>query len=106
MLTRTSQTNWQTLGAGIDPYNPAFQTWLGATGERLSDAATMPIVAMEVMRQATLLGFIETFGFVTLSFLLLIPLVLLLKRTSGPVQFGFSGAPSDRDTAKAGSKRS
>jgi len=106
VLTRTSQTNWQTLGAGIDPYNPAFQTWLGATGGSLSDAATMPIVAMEVMRQATLLGFIETFGFVTLSFLLLIPLVLLLKRTSGPVQFGFPGAPADMDTAKAGSKRS
>ena len=101
VLTRTSQANWQTLGAGINPYNPAFQTWLGVTGESLSDATTMPIVALEVMRQATLLGFIEAFGFVTLSFLVLIPLVLLLKRTSGPVQFGFPGGPAESDAAGA-----
>ena len=104
VLTRTSQANWQTLGSAINPYNPALRAWLDATGTSVSDPTTMPIIALEVTRQATLLGFIEAFGFVTLSFLVLIPFVLLLKRTSGPVQFGFPGAPAATDTAEAGSK--
>jgi DHA2 family multidrug resistance protein len=59
----------------------------------------MQHLAMEVARQATLLGFIEAFGFVTLSFLVLIPLVLLLKRTSGPVRFGFTGPGVEHNAA-------
>jgi DHA2 family multidrug resistance protein len=107
VFTRTSQANWQTLGSGINPYNPALRAWLDATGAGVYDPTTMPFIGLEVMRQATLLGFIEAFGFVTLSFLLLIPLVLLLERTSGPVQFGFPGAGGEDDPAVATSgKRS
>ncbi len=101
VLTRTSQANWQTLGSAINPYNPALHAWLDATGSSISDPKTMQIIGLEVMRQSTLLGFIEAFGFVTLSFLVLVPLVLLLKRTSGPVQFGFPGAPAEPDPAVA-----
>jgi MFS transporter, DHA2 family, multidrug resistance protein len=99
VLTRTSESNWQTLGSSINPYNPALHAWLDATGSSVSDPKTMQIIGLEVARQATLLGFIEAFGFVTLSFLVLIPLVLLLKPTSGPVQFGFPGAQADSEPA-------
>jgi DHA2 family multidrug resistance protein len=54
----------------------------------------MQLLGMEVARQSTLLGFIEAFGFVTLSFMFLIPLVLLLK-SSPPAAFGFPGAGGD-----------
>ncbi len=101
VLTRTSQANWQTLGANINPYNPTLRAWLESTGSSIYDMKTVPYMASEVMRQATLLGFIEAFGFVTLSFLVLIPLVLLLKRTTGPVQFGFPGGGDDPDPAVA-----
>ena len=101
VLTRTSQANWQTLGANINPYNPTLRAWLDSTGSSIYDLKTIPYMASEVMRQATLLGFIEAFGFVTLSFLVLIPLVLLLKRTTGPVQFGFPGGGDDPDPAVA-----
>jgi DHA2 family multidrug resistance protein len=37
------------------------------------------MLGLELMRQSTMIGFIEAFGFVTLSFLVLIPLVLLLR---------------------------
>jgi DHA2 family multidrug resistance protein len=85
VLTRESLSNWQTLGAGINPYNPALGAWLDATGLSLSDPGTPQILAGELMRQSTMLGFIAAFGFVTLSFLVLIPLVLLLKRQQGSV---------------------
>lgn len=80
VLTRESHANWQTLGAGINPYNPALTSWLDATGLSLSDPHAPQMLAMELARQATMIGFIEAFGFVTLSFLVLIPLVLLLKK--------------------------
>jgi DHA2 family multidrug resistance protein len=83
VLTRASYSNWQTLGAGVNPYNPALQSWQDASGLGPSDPHTLQVLAMELSRQATMIGFIEAFGFVTLSFLLLIPLVLLLKKQQG-----------------------
>jgi DHA2 family multidrug resistance protein len=92
VLTRASQANWQTLGAGVNPSNPALGAWLDATGASLSDPSTTQLLGLEVFRQSTLLGFIEAFGFVTLAFLLLIPLVLVLKRTTSASQFGISSS--------------
>jgi DHA2 family multidrug resistance protein len=92
VLTRASQANWQTLGAGVNPSNPGLGAWLDATGASLSDPSTTQLLGLEVFRQSTLLGFIEAFGFVTLAFLLLIPLVLVLKRTTGASQFGLSSS--------------
>ncbi len=86
VLTRTSQANWQTLGAGINPYNPALRTWLETTGINAGDPSTAEILGKEVLRQSTLLGFIEAFGFVTLAFLLLIPLVLFLSPAAATAQ--------------------
>jgi DHA2 family multidrug resistance protein len=82
VLTRESHANWQTLGSGINPYNPALNSWLDATGLSMSDPRTPQILGLELARQSTMIGFIEAFGFVTLSFLVLIPLVLLLQRES------------------------
>jgi DHA2 family multidrug resistance protein len=91
VLTRTSQANWQTLGAGVNPYNPALEAWLGAMGASSPDPSTARIISLEVLRQANLVGFIEAFGFVTLAFLVLVPLVLLLGRVRGQVELPFSG---------------
>jgi MFS transporter, DHA2 family, multidrug resistance protein len=92
ILTRTTHENLQTLGAGINPYNPALRSWLEATGLSISDPRTQQILGTELTRQSTMIGFIEAFGFVTLSFLILIPFVLLLKQTG--VASPFAGARS------------
>ncbi|HVZ04549.1 DHA2 family efflux MFS transporter permease subunit [Hyphomicrobium sp.] len=83
VLTRASHANWQSLGAGINPYNPAMASWLDHTGLDISDPHAMQMLGFELSRQATMIGFIEAFGFVTLSFLVLIPLVLLLRPQPG-----------------------
>jgi DHA2 family multidrug resistance protein len=79
VLTRESHANWQSLGEGINPYNPALHSWLDAAGFNLSDPHAPQLLGAELLRQSTMIGFIEAFGFVTLSFLVLIPLVLLLR---------------------------
>lgn len=90
VLTRASQANWQTLGAGINPYNPALSVWLDQTGLSISDPTTPQLLGFELMRQSNLLGFISAFGFVTMSFVLLVPFVLLLTRGTGSSQFGLA----------------
>jgi DHA2 family multidrug resistance protein len=81
ILTRTANQNWQTLGGAIDPYNPAFQEWLRATGVSASDPLAQQMLGAELTRQSMMVGFVEAFGFITLSFLVLLPFVFLLKDT-------------------------
>ena len=50
-------------------------------GEPVLSEAAQQMLGAELMRQSMMIGFIEAFGFVTLSFLVLIPFVLLLRDT-------------------------
>jgi MFS transporter, DHA2 family, multidrug resistance protein len=88
ILTQATHENLQTLSAGIDPFNPALQAWSNSTGLSLSDPTAQQILTYELTRQSTMIGFIEAFGFVTLSFLVLIPFVLLLRQTGAASPFG------------------
>jgi DHA2 family multidrug resistance protein len=87
VLTRATHENIQSLAAGINPYNPALQAWLNSTGLAPNDPRALQVLGYELTRQSTMIGFIEAFGFVTLSFLVLIPFVLLLKQTGGSSPF-------------------
>lgn len=83
VLTRESQASWSTLGARITPFDPALSDWLAAHGFTATDPNAASVLAHEVTRQATMLGFLSAFHFVALSFLMLIPFVLLLSGTKG-----------------------
>ncbi len=78
VLTRMTQVNWNVLGGHINPYNPALQQWLAAQHLRLSEAPRL--LAHELGRQASMLGFVDAFWFVTVSFAVLAPLLLLFRR--------------------------
>lgn len=80
VLTRMTQVNWNRLGGDINPYNPALQQWLAARRLDLSDPLTPRLLAHELGRQATMTGFVDAFWVVTLSFLVLAPLLLLFRR--------------------------
>ena len=79
VLTRQSQANWHALGGEINSYNPSLQDWLNGVGLSMSDPLAAQVLGQELTRQSTMLGFIAAFVFTTLSFLALIPFVLLLK---------------------------
>ena len=83
VLTRASQANWQSLGTGLTPYNGALEEWFASLGIGFTDPSAMKVLGLEVLRQANLIGFIEAFGFVTVAFAVLIPLVALLGRSRG-----------------------
>ncbi|MGD8591530.1 MAG: DHA2 family efflux MFS transporter permease subunit [Gammaproteobacteria bacterium] len=86
LLSRNAQTNWNQLGGHINGFNPSLYDWLGSQGMQLSDPLAAPLLAQELERQASMLAFINVFWFVTLSFLILAPLVFLMAkgRNTGP----------------------
>jgi DHA2 family multidrug resistance protein len=77
--TRFGQANWNQLGGHINPFNPAMYQWLTAQGLDVSDALAPMRLAGELSRQASMLAFTEVFELIALSFLLMTPLLLLIR---------------------------
>jgi DHA2 family multidrug resistance protein len=82
VLTRMTQVNWNRLGGDINPFNPALHQWLISKGLALSDPAAIELLAVELRRQATMLGFIDAYWFIMWCFIILAPMLLILRRRS------------------------
>lgn len=82
VLTRTTQMSWMCLGGHITAYNPRLELYLNARGLTQADPASLQVVANELARQSTMLGFIDAFYFIAISFVVLAPLVLFLRDSS------------------------
>ncbi len=80
VLTHMPQVNWNRLGGDINAYRPALQHWLAAKHLSMADPLASRLLASELGRQASMLGFIDAFWFVTLGFLVLAPLLMLRRR--------------------------
>lgn len=88
-LFRRQQVHTALLGQNVNPYNPlatntieGLRSALMAKGQDAVTALHQAYAAIfgMVQRQAAMLSFVETFRVMALIFLLLVPLVLLMKR--------------------------
>ncbi len=79
VFTRMAQVNWNHLGGNINPYNPALQHLLAVKHLTMADPLTPRLLAHELASQASMIGFIDAYWFITLSFVLLAPLLLLFR---------------------------
>ena len=92
MLARNSQTTTSTLGAHVTPYDAASQQLFeqmraamiaaGADVVTATNRAYAMLFGM-VQRQATMVAFVGIFQLLGIMFLVLIPLVLLMRRPHG-----------------------
>ncbi len=89
LLARYEQFYQTNLVAHINPYNPTFQMHLGKIKQALiikgisvtqADHSALGMVYGEVRRQSGALAFNRIFFIIGLAFLVIIPLLLLLKR--------------------------
>ena len=71
------------LAADLVPSSPNLQTWLGRAGLDPASPEAAGLLAAHLGTQSVLLGFIHTFVFIAGSFLLLAPMVLLLRTNGG-----------------------
>jgi DHA2 family multidrug resistance protein len=89
LLTRYQQFYQTTLVANINPYNPIWQTRFAALKQSLiakgavtsqADTTALAMIYGSVRRQAGALAFNRIFFIIGLAFLIIIPLLMLLKR--------------------------
>jgi DHA2 family multidrug resistance protein len=82
LFTRQTQVLWNQLGGHLNPYNPALADYLRPLRTAPTDPHAIALLAEELGRQAQITALVDVFAFITWSFVLMLPLVLLL-RTSG-----------------------
>lgn len=83
VMTRMTQVNWNRLGGEINPYNPALQNWLLDNHLHLNEAPGPQLLARELFRQASMLGFNDAYWLIALSFVLMAPIVFIIQKKVG-----------------------
>jgi len=71
---------WSEAGSNLQPFNPALHQYLGKLGLELSDPQAARLLARELGRQAQMIGIVDAFAAIAWSFVLMLPLVFLLRR--------------------------
>jgi DHA2 family multidrug resistance protein len=84
VLAHQSQILWNELGAHVNQYHAALAEYLGRLHLAPTDPRGLAVVAREVGRQAQMGAMLDVFKLITFSYVLLVPLVFLLRK--GTVQ--------------------
>lgn len=85
IITQVTQVNWNELSGNFNVTSYNFQRWLQLQHLSASSPEAMQRMAQQLSNQATLIAFTDAFWIVGVAFLLMIPLVFLLKKGSHPV---------------------
>jgi MFS transporter, DHA2 family, multidrug resistance protein len=92
LLARKQQAFINVLGGQVDPYSPATQAALESARRTMMSAGADPTSATQrayamlfglVQRQASMTAFIDLFRLLAILFLLMLPLVLVMRRPRG-----------------------
>ena len=79
VFSRHTQIAWNHIGHFVQPYNPHFFTYLQKLHLSIYDPKAIKIVASVLARQAQMLSFVDVFAFLMWSFIIMLPLVFLLR---------------------------
>ncbi len=90
ILSRRAQFHQTRLVEKLNPFDPAYQIHRGQissflAGHGLPPAGADKLLYRELIRQSTTLSFTDAFLTICVLILCVLPLVLLMKRTEGPV---------------------
>jgi DHA2 family multidrug resistance protein len=83
-FSRSAQQLWSLLRGDITPFNQALRDYLAPLHLGAQDPLGVTVAAKAVMRQAQGLAYIDTFWFSTANFLLMLPLLLLIRTPKKP----------------------
>jgi DHA2 family multidrug resistance protein len=82
LFSRYSQMAWNQIGGNIQPYNPALQDYLSRLNLNMQQPESAVLLGGELLRQSQMVAFVNVYAFIMWSFLLMLPLVLLLKKNT------------------------
>jgi MFS transporter, DHA2 family, multidrug resistance protein len=77
-LARGAQASWGVLRGYVDPYRPELQHYLDPLHLK-AQGQGLAIIAQQAAVQAQMLGLLKAFWVIVVSFVVMIPLVMLLK---------------------------
>jgi len=90
VLAHQSQILWNELGAHVNQYHAAVLEYLGRMHLPATDRRGLAVIAREVGRQAQMGAMLDVFKLITFSYLFMVPLVFLLKKSTtqrqGPIR--------------------
>lgn len=81
-LSYSTRVNWAELRQYITPYNAHVQQFLAPLHLNMQKGGT-GVMGQVVQQQASVQAFVSTFWLITLSFVVLLPLLLLIKSVKG-----------------------
>ena len=84
LLNYSARVNWAELRGNITPYNVAAQHYLAPLGLKL-DSMGVEVLAQVVQQQALAKAYVNTFWIIAASFVLMLPLLLLIRKTTQTV---------------------
>ena len=84
IFTRHAQIAWNQLGGFIEPYNPAVYAYLHAVGLQLNSPFASLVLARELSRQAQMVSFVDVYAFMSISFLVVLPLAFFIVPPKNP----------------------
>ncbi|MCL2915161.1 multidrug efflux MFS transporter [Shewanella corallii] len=83
-FSRSEQANWHNLGATLSPDNPLLQQAAAIKDTTITDPGFIAWLSQMLHQQSTMLAFVYTFGFIFISYLVLMPLLALFKPRPKP----------------------
>jgi DHA2 family multidrug resistance protein len=73
---------WNQLGGYVNRFNPDLARHLEDLHLSPTDPAAVALIAQEVARQSQMIAMVDAFLLITWSFVVMLPLALLLRRAS------------------------
>ncbi len=80
-FSRVQQSEWHSLGGALSPDNITLQQYAAEQNTSLVNPDFMASIAHMLQQQSSLLAFVYTFVFIMVTYLVLIPLVLMFRKT-------------------------
>jgi len=78
-FSRSTQQSWNLLRGNINVYNEALYSYFAPLHFGIQDPQGIAIAAKAVLHQAQNIGYIDSFWFATCNFVLMLPLLLLVR---------------------------
>ena len=79
-LSTQKQLQWHRLGSGLTPFNEPVRALASTMQTSLYSPHFMATLNAMLQKQSTRIAFVHSFGFITMSFIILIPCALLFKK--------------------------
>lgn len=79
LISRETQVNWQELGSHLTSTNHPLWQWLQQHNWGLDSPQAIGLLEKSLYRHASMNAFVDSFHFIALSFVIMLPLVFMLE---------------------------